>query len=69
MKTNPLLRIAALCAAGILAIACSGGSNSGNYSYNGPGAAWSVDLDDDGGFEITAAATLSGDPFLTVEGT
>jgi len=72
---NPLaLRtLAALFTAIALTLACSSGgggngSSDSGYSYNGPGSAWSITLEDDGSFEISAAETLGGEPFLTVEG-
>lgn len=74
MKSSPLVQSLITLVVAALAFACSGsgdGGSNGNddYSYNGPGSAWSVSLEDDGDFEISAADTLGDDPFLEVEGT
>lgn len=73
MRSNPLVTTLALLGMGLVAAACSNGSggsdNSDDYTYAGPGSAWSVELQEDGDFEIEARDTLEDAPFLTVEGT
>lgn len=72
MKATPLVQLIIALGVAALAVACSGsnggGSGNNDYSYNGPGSAWSVSLDEDGTFDISASETLGDDAFLTVHG-